>query len=74
MHMNSDGQLEELNHQPTVSFADRVSSMIDGNQQEKTSLSQNAFLIHIQTQNVNFNDENCTIIYFRDITFGVLYE
>ena len=31
MYMNPDGQLEELNHQPKVSFADRVTSAIDGN-------------------------------------------
>ena len=32
MHMNMDGQLEELNHQPKVSFADRVTSQLDGKQ------------------------------------------
>ena len=31
-------------------------------------------LIHIVTQDVLYNDEACTITYFKDITFGILYE
>jgi hypothetical protein len=32
------------------------------------------FLIHIVTQEVLFDEEISTITYFKDITFGVLYE
>lgn len=32
------------------------------------------YLVYIVTQQIVFNDELSTITYFKDITFGVLYE
>ena len=36
--------------------------------------TEDGFLIYIITQEVIFNEELSTITYFKDITFGVLYE
>jgi len=35
---------------------------------------KNILLIHIVTQDALYNDEACTITYFKDITFGILYD
>ena len=32
------------------------------------------FLIHLVTKQITFNDEEHTILFIKDITFGVLYE
>ena len=44
-----------------------------GKKHEKTD-TENGYLIYIVTQEVIFNEEISTITYFKDITFGVLYE
>jgi len=41
---------------------------------EKREQERIKFLIYIVKQNVRFKDEAVTIIFFKDITFGVLYE
>jgi hypothetical protein len=46
----------------------------DGENIVYTKKKDKAFLIHILTQEVFYNEQPCTIIYFRDVTFGVLYE
>ena len=38
------------------------------------SAQQTKFLIYIVNQPLNFNEEAVTITFFKDITFGVLYE
>lgn len=35
---------------------------------------QNILLVYVVTQEVLYNDEPSTITYFRDITFGILFE
>lgn len=34
----------------------------------------NILLVHIVTQEVLYNDEPSIITYFKDITFGILFE
>ena len=58
-----------------MAFADRV-AMARANQEEgkeeKDAPKEN--LVYIVSQDILFNDELSTITYFKDITFGVLYE
>ena len=37
-------------------------------------MTENGYLIYIVSQEVIFNEEISTATYFKDITFGVLYE
>jgi hypothetical protein len=37
-------------------------------------MTENGYLIYIVSQEVIFNEEISTVTYFKDITFGVLYE
>ena len=46
----------------------------DEDEPEDDSKSQTKFLIYIVNQQINFNEEAVTITFFKDITFGVLYE
>jgi hypothetical protein len=40
----------------------------------KGSQKKSDFLIYVVNQEILFDEELSTITYFRDITFGVLYE
>ena len=51
-----------------MAFAERVQK------DEQDINEKNILLIHIVTQDVLYNDEACTITYFKDITFGILYD
>ena len=48
-------------------------NQIDDANQDK-AIEGAGYLIYIVTQEALFNDEISTITYFKDITFGVLYE
>ena len=50
-------------------FADKVAR---ANQEDIGD--EKEYLVYIVTQQIVFNDELSTITYFKDITFGVLYE
>jgi hypothetical protein len=50
-----------------------VVNQIDDANQDK-AIEGAGYLIYIVTQEALFNDEISTITYFKDITFGVLYE
>jgi hypothetical protein len=57
-----------LGRNKELSFADRV-------QKDEVDINEkNILLIYIVTQDALYNDEACTITYFKDITFGILYE
>ena len=58
--------------EPKMSFADRVA--ISRNHEESASDAPNENLVYVVSQDIFFNDELSTITYFKDITFGVLYE
>ena len=50
----------------------------DANQQETNELDselhQRKLLVYIINQEIEFNEEPVTITFFKDITFGILYE
>ena len=50
-------------------FADKVAK---ANKEELGD--EKEYLVYIENQQIVFNDELSTITYFKDITFGVLYE
>ena len=57
-----------------MAFADRV-AMARANREGKEAMdAPNENLVYIVSQDIIFNDELATITYFKDITFGVLYE
>ena len=77
MYMSEENEFRELTHQPKVSFADRVAQQVELNNEagpRNFQKKDNSFLIHIVIQDAIFNEKPCNIIYFRDVTFGVLYE
>ena len=53
-------------------FAEKVAAEVGGKISHDNI--QDGYLIYIVTQDVIFNEEISTITYFKDITFGVLYE
>lgn len=70
------GQFKTLNKEKGVgvsTFAEKVVNQVDDTDQDKANEGA-GYLIYIVTQEVLFNDEISTITYFKDITFGVLYE
>ena len=67
------GNFNVLSQQVEFSFAERVQKQLE-NKDIKPEFTENGFLIYIVTQEVLFNEEISTITYFKDITFGVLYE
>ena len=68
---DEEGNYSTLSKKNDFSFAERVTNEIKSieNKDEKSG-----YLIYIVTQEVIFDDEISTITYFKDITFGVLYE
>ena len=68
---DQDGNYNTLSKDKDFSFAERV---VNQNLNTETSKNDSGYLIYIVTQEVLFNDEISTITYFKDITFGVLYE
>lgn len=67
------GSFNVLSQQAEFSFAERVQNQIEKKALKKEN-TDNGFLIYIVTQEVLFNEEISTITFFKDITFGVLYE
>ncbi len=63
-----------LGHKKNLPFADRVASQNQKKREDLGFEDKNILLIHVVTQDVLFNDEASTITYFKDITFGILYE
>ena len=57
-----------------MAFADRVAMARVGDERNNESEVQNENLFYIMSQDILFNDELSTITYFKDITFGLLYE
>jgi len=57
-----------------MAFADRVAMACVGDDRNSESEAQNENLFYIMSQDILFNDELSTITYFKDITFGLLYE
>jgi|TARA_B110000305_G_scaffold222610_1_gene266395 hypothetical protein len=57
-----------------MAFADRVAMARVGDDRNSESEAQNENLFYIMSQDILFNDELSTITYFKDITFGLLYE
>jgi hypothetical protein len=57
-----------------MAFADRVAMARVGDERNSESEAQNENLFYIMSQDILFNDELSTITYFKDITFGLLYE
>jgi hypothetical protein len=68
---DEEGNYTTLSKDKDFSFAERVTDQLMEGQKKK---EEEGFLIYIVTQEVLFNDEISTITYFKDITFGVLYE
>ena len=75
LKQNEDGELS-CNSDNSMTFADRVNlNKTKGDQERKGSTEKtNEHLVYIVQQEILFNDEVSTITYFKDITFGVLYE
>jgi hypothetical protein len=63
------GNYKALGKTLDFSFADRVKNEIS-----KEKLGKGSHLIYIESQEVLFNGEISTVTYFKDITFGILYE
>jgi hypothetical protein len=63
-----------LGHTKNISFADRVANQNRFKQDDEWFDDDNILLIYIVNQQHFFNDELSTITYFKDITFGILYE
>ena len=57
-----------------MAFADRVAMARVGDERNSESEAHNENLFYIMSQDILFNDELSTITYFKDITFGLLYE
>lgn len=57
-----------------MAFADRVAKARTDEEGNDASEVPNESLVYIVSQDILFNDELSTITYFKDITFGVLYE
>ena len=57
-----------------MAFADRVAMARVGDDRNSESEAQNENLFYIMSQDILFNDELSTITYFKDITFGLLFE
>lgn len=72
MTKNEDGTYSVLHKNQQQSFAERVADQIDG-QRSKDNVND-GYLIYIVTQEVVFNEEISQLTFFKDITFGVLYE
>ena len=73
MTKDDEGEFSILSKEIQPTFAEKVQNEIMGKKHEKTD-TENGYLIYIVTQEVIFNEEISTITYFKDITFGVLYE
>ena len=58
----------------SMAFADRVALARDDEERNSESEALNESLFYITSQDILFNDELSTITYFKDITFGVLFE
>ena len=43
-------------------------------EEEKNELQQKKFLIYIVNKELEFDEESVTVTFFKDITFGILYE
>ena len=60
-----------------ITFADRVKDLVLGSNNAKYSFynenkkNHKKFLIQIQNKMVKFNDEQCIVSYFKDVTNGV---
>ena len=65
---DKNGLLVSLQHEKETPFAERVANHLKGSQKKSD------FLIYLVNQEILFDEELSTITYFRDITFGVLYE
>jgi hypothetical protein len=63
------GNYKALNKTHEFSFADKVKHEIS-----KEKPGKGSHLIYIESQEVLFNGEISTVTYFKDITFGILYE
>ena len=61
-----------LGRKKNVAFADMVAK--SKNKEGDQLKDQNILLVYVVTQEVLYNDEPSTITYFRDITFGILFE
>ena len=61
-----------LGRKKQVAFADRVAK--NNKNKEDVLNDNNILLVYIVTQEVLYNDEPCTMTFFKDITFGILYE
>ena len=70
---DANGKFSSLNKDKDFTFADKVTNHIEDGESYKYRDGA-GYLIYIVTQEVLFNDEISTITYFKDITFGVLYE
>ena len=57
-----------------MAFADRVAKARTDEEVNDAPEVPNESLVYIVSQDILFNDELSTITYFKDITFGVLYE
>jgi hypothetical protein len=69
---DDDGTYSVLSKTAQLNFAERVANQIKGKRNLENT--DDGFLIYIVNQEALFNDEISTITYFKDITFGVLYE
>jgi hypothetical protein len=70
---DENGNFNVLNQNADYSFAERVANLLSNNKQTVENV-ESGYLIYIVTQEVVFNEEISKITYFKDITFGVLYE
>ena len=74
MMKDVDGSYANLSRKKELTFADRVAMANSLSSDQKDLDKSNDFLIYIINKEVLFNGEISTITYFKDITFGVLYE
>jgi hypothetical protein len=71
---DQDGEFREMNKHSDYSFAERVGNHLKKSPVDKTEVGNGGCLVYVESQEVLFDEEISTVTYFKDITFGVLYE
>jgi hypothetical protein len=70
---DEQGAFAVLSKKAEQTFAERVTNHLSGKRNFNNNV-QDGYLIYVINQEVIFNEEISMITFFKDITFGVLYE
>jgi hypothetical protein len=70
---DEQGAFAVLSKKAEETFAERVTNHLSGKRNFNNNV-QDSYLIYVINQEVIFNEEIAMISFFKDITFGVLYE